>query len=289
MEQLVVSTIELAGFFTLLGLAYFIVLEGTGIFDFIVGPLAMIAALGASWLAIEHGLGPVVAVLIGIVLASVLSALAELVVVRPVEARTNGEELPALVALAAMLFFLQEAAGTLFGRSSLPGQLVWQSEPVSVGGALVTSSQIVLVIATVVVFASIALWRRLTPMGRTLKAIGDNGAAARLLGLPVARIRLLASALGGAIAGIAGVVIAPKAGVSFDSGLKWTLWGFLVLVIGGTGSIYGPLVGGVILAALQIWVPYWLGPGWVDYSALIAALLFFGLRPTGIFSRKVRV
>src|SRR5699024_5944830 len=256
------------------------VLEGTGIFDFIVGPIAMIAALGASWLALEHENGPIPAVIMGIVAATLISVIVELLVVKPVETRSGGEELPALIALAATLFFLEELAGTIFGRGSLPGQQIWQFAPIEIWGAYVTSAQVVLAIASVLVFLAVVCWRQFTTVGQTLKAVGDNGDAASLLGLPVRRIRVIASAVGGAVAAIAGVVFAPKAGVSFNSGLEWTLSGFLVLVIGGTGSILGPVVGGLILAALKIWVPYWFGSGWIDYSALLAALLFFGFRPT---------
>lgn len=125
-------------------------------------------------------------------------------------------------------------------------------------------------------------------MGRLLRAVGDNKEAAQLLGLPVGRVRLVAFVIGGLIAAIAGILFASKSGVSFTSGLSWTLTGFLALVIGGTGNIWGPLVGGLLLGAVQVFTPFYfdkLGPATV---ILVLALVFFAFKPEGIFVRKVR-
>jgi branched-chain amino acid transport system permease protein len=120
-------------------------------------------------------------------------------------------------------------------------------------------------------------------------AVGDNQPAARLLGLPVARIRLVTCALAGAVVGVAGPLFSPQAGVSFGSGLTFALYGFIALVIGGRGTVWAPLAGGLVLATLQVWSSYWLGTAWLQYTTFLAALVFFALRPEGIFARRVRV
>jgi branched-chain amino acid transport system permease protein len=118
--------------------------------------------------------------------------------------------------------------------------------------------------------------------------VGENQEAARTLGFPVARIRLVAFAVGGLIAGIAGPLFSSKAGVNFESGLSYSLFGFIALVIGGTGSIWAPLAGGLFLAALQIAASYLFGSPSLNYATLIVAALFFAFRPEGFFSRRVR-
>ncbi len=121
-----------------------------------------------------------------------------------------------------------------------------------------------------------------------LRAVGDNQEAARTLGLPVGRVRLVAFAISGLIAGIAGPLFAPKAGVGFESGLSYSLFGFIALVIGGTGSPWAPLAGGIALAALQMCSSYYLGAAWLNYATLAAAVVFFAIRPQGIFARGIR-
>jgi outer membrane protein TolC len=104
---------------------------------------------------------------------------------------------------------------------------------------------------TLALFGALAAWLRWSRYGQWLRAVGENQQAARTMGFPVARIRLVAFAVGGLIAGVAGPLFSSKAGVSFESGLSYSLFGFIALVIGGTGSVWGPLAGGLFLAALQ--------------------------------------
>lgn len=286
--QLLVSIIEVGCFFSLVALSFLLVLEGAAVFNFALGPYAMAAGLATSWLVTRLGYPVLAALLLGLLAAVVLSALTDVVVIRPIEARLGGAELPALVAVAATLFLIEQLAGTVFGRGDFPGQPVVDAPPVTVGSLTVNAPQIALITGTVLVFGLVAWWLRGTRSGRMLRAVGDNQHAAKLLGLPVARIRMVAFVLSGLIAGLAGVLYAYKAGVNFTSGLQWTLWGFLALVVGGTGSVWAPLLGGMLLATVQIMVPYFFGSAAADYAILLVALVFFALRPTGLVTRRVR-
>jgi branched-chain amino acid transport system permease protein len=134
----------------------------------------------------------------------------------------------------------------------------------------------------------VALWLRLGGTGRLLRAIGDNKQAAAVLGLPVSRARLTAFVLGGLVAAVAGLLYAPKAGVGFETGLTWTLSGFLALVVGGTGTVWAPLVGGLLVGGVEVFVPYYLGSAAPNYVILGIALVFFAFRPEGMFSRRIR-
>ena len=287
--QVWVSVAQIGCFFALLALGYFIVLNGAGFFNFALGPYTMFSALMSSWLVFVQGWQLWMAVVAGIAATVVLAMLTELLVVRPVERRAGGEELPALIAVVAVLFAIAQLAGTLFGRRPLPGR-AWLvlDNPVQVGTAYVDGQTIVTVAVTVVVFALLAGWLRFSAYGKMLRAVGDNQEAARTLGLPVSRVRLVAFAISGLVAGIAGPLFAPKAGVGFESGLSYSLFGFIALVIGGTGSPWAPLAGGVALAALQISSSFFLGAAWLNYATLVAAVVFFAIRPEGIFARRVR-
>lgn len=286
--QLWLSAIEIGCFFGLIALSYLLILVGAGFFNFALGPYSMTGGLATSWLVLNHQIPLVLAILISVTLVIGLAVITELGVVRPVQARSGGGELPALVSVAAVLFAVQQAAGLIFGRVPLPGQQLFQAGPWTIGSAALFSSSALLVVVTVVLFTATAVWMRVSRMGRLLRAVGDNKDAASLLGLPVGRVRLVAFILGGIIAAIAGILFASKSGVSFTSGLGWTLTGFLALVIGGTGSIWGPLLGGLLLGAVQVFIPFYfsnLGPGTV---ILAIALVFFALKPEGLFVRRVR-
>lgn len=286
--QLWISALEIGCFFGLLALAYYLVLVGAGFFNFAIGPYAMAAGLCTSWLVIQHGFGIWAAAGIAVGLTTVLAGLTELVVVRPVQRRSGGGELPALVAVAAVLFTIQQLAGYMFGYTTLPGQNLLTFTPVHVGGATVQPSTVLLLVVTVVAFVATALWIRLTRSGRLLRAVGDSTHAATLLGLPVSRIRLVAFLLSGALAAVTGLLFAPKAGVNSLSGLNWALSGFLAIVVGGTGSVWAPLLGGLLLGGVEVFVPYYFGGQSQVYGLLVVALVFFAFKPQGLFVRRVR-
>lgn len=286
--QLWLSALEMGCFFGMLALAYYLVLVGAGFFNFAIGPYAMMGGLCTSWLVIEYDMGVWSAAAIAVGATVVLAALTELVVVRPVQRRSGGGELPALVAVAAVLFAIQQFAGYVFGHPTLPGQSLATFDPVTVGPATLQPSALLLMVVTVVAFVATALWIRYTRTGRLLRAVGDSTHAARLLGLPVSRVRLVAFLLAGVLAAVTGLLFAPKAGVNSLSGLSWSVSGFLAVVVGGTGSVWAPLVGGLLLGAVEVFVPYYFGGQSHVYGLLLVALLFFALRPQGLFVRTVR-
>jgi branched-chain amino acid transport system permease protein len=287
--QLWVAVIEDGCFFGLLALAYYLNLTGAGFFNFAIGALAMAPALGVSWLVADHGWAvwpAIVAALVGVV---VLAVITELGVVRPVHARSGGGELPALVAVAAILFAVIQLAGLVFGHHSRRGQEVWRTDAFQIGSATVDPITVPLVVVTVVAFVALACWLRLTRQGRLVRAIGDATGAARVLGLPVSRARLVSFVLAALVAAVAGLLFAGKSGVSSDNALHWTLLGFLALVIGGTGSVWAPLLGGVLLAIGQVFIPFYFGGAVLSYVLVAVAMVFFAFRPQGIFTARVRV
>jgi branched-chain amino acid transport system permease protein len=288
-SQLWVAVVEDGCFFGLLALAYFLNLTGAGFFNFAIGAVGMASALGASWLVDSHGWSMWPAVIVAAIGAMALAAVTELAVVRPVQARSGGGELPALVAVSAALFAIVQLANLLFGSDSRRGQPFLTTGQFHLGSAVVDPITVPLVAVTVVAFVAAASWLRFTSQGRLVRAIGDSTAAARVLGYPVGRTRLVAFVLAGLVAAVACLVFAGKGGVSSTNALQWTLDGFLALVIGGTGSIWAPLLGGLVLAIGQIFIPFYFGGAAFSYALVIVALVFFAFRPQGIFTATVRV
>ena len=283
-----ISALQMGCFFGLLALAYYLVLVGAGFFNFAIGPYAMVSGLFTSYLVIEEEVPLWPAVLIAVLTSIVLAVATELLVVRPVQKRSGGGELPALVAVAAVLFAVQQIAGDQLGYLTLPGQPLLTIDPIAIGETYLQPGAILMVVATIVTFAAVAVWIRATRSGRLLRAVGDSTPAAKLLGLPVNRVRLVAFALSGLIAAVAGLLFSTKAGVNNLSGLSWAVSGFLALVIGGSGSIVAPLVGGLLFGVVEVFVPYYLGGNAHVYAMLIIALLFFAVKPEGLFVKRVR-
>lgn len=287
--QLWLAGAEIGCFFALVALSIYLVVVGASFFNFAAGPYAMAAGLLAGYASAQWGVPIIAGAALGVTAAVGISLVTEVVVVRPVQRRSGGAELPALVAVTATLFAIQQLAGTIFGRTPVSVANLLPLPDFHLGPVSVQGTTATIILVTVAVLVATVLWLRATTTGRLLRAVGDNHDAARMIGVNVTRVRLWAFGLSGAIAGIAGVVFAAKSGAQFTSGLSWTLTGFLALVVGGTGKPWAPLVGGLALGWVQVFGSFYFGATGSSIAIFLVALVFFAFRPEGLFQRKVRV
>ncbi|WP_063126963.1 branched-chain amino acid ABC transporter permease [Nocardia fusca] len=287
--QLWLAGAEIGCFFALVALSIYLVVVGASFFNFAAGPYAMAAGLLAGYASAQWGVPVIAGAALGVVAAVAISLVTDIVVVRPVQRRSGGAELPALVAVTATLFAIQQLAGTIFGRTPVSVANLLPLPDFHLGPVSVQGTTATIILVTAVVLVATVVWLRSTTTGQLLRAVGDNHDAARMIGVNVTRVRWWAFGLSGAIAGIAGVVFAAKSGAQFTSGLSWTLTGFLALVVGGTGKPWAPLAGGLALGWVQVFGSFYFGATGSSIAIFLVALVFFAFRPEGLFQRKVRV
>jgi branched-chain amino acid transport system permease protein len=143
--------------------------------------------------------------------------------------------------------------------------------------------QVMVIVATVVLVALLALVVHRTAAGRALRAVAENREVARLLGVSAGRVTLLAFALSGALAGAAGVLICLHYGavtpyVGVDIGLK----AIAVMVVGGTTRIWGALVAGPLIGIVEVMTVAYGGSQLRDFVVYGFMILILLLRPRGI-------
>lgn len=273
--------------YSLLGLAMLLVFMSARLMDMAVGAYGMIAGLGAAWFASHLGLPIGAAIVLGLALGIVAGVVAEQFVVRPLQRRTDAE-VPILMALVALLFAISQVGGIVFGRTPLTAPAIVEGEPINLLGGVIQPNVVLVAGITVLVFVGVWLLVKRSRYGRLLRAIGDNIAAAQVLGFEIRRVRLATAATAGVVAGLAGVFAGSLNGLSFASALPYTFFAFIAMVVGGTGSVWGPLLGGFLLSAVQVYSAFHLGGEYLDYSTMAMALLVFTFRPQGLISHHVR-
>ncbi|GAA5186170.1 branched-chain amino acid ABC transporter permease [Rugosimonospora acidiphila] len=118
-------------------------------------------------------------------------------------------------------------------------------------------------------------------VGVRMRAVSDDATAAALLGLPVRRLTLLAFAVAGALAGLAGLLIAPGQSISVDSGVVLGLKAIAGATLGGLGSIRGALAGGLVIGLIEAFAVQasFLGPRYADVLPLAIVVLALALAP----------
>ena len=123
-----------------------------------------------------------------------------------------------------------------------------------------------------------------TALGRAFRATSDNPQVAQLMGLDNAHVFALAMALSLAVVAIAGVFLAVRANFDPSIGPARLIFGFEAVIIGGLGSLWGTLVGGILLGVAQA-IGAHLDPGWQVLAGHLAFLLVLAIRPQGLFPK----
>ena len=247
------------------------------------GDLIVLAAYVA--LAVTEALG--VNPLLSILAVAPLMAGIGYVLQRGVLNRTLGDDLlPPLLVTFGLSIIIQNGLLELFtadSRKLNAGSVEIDSIQLGGGLAIGTLPLIQFVLAVAVIAGLQWLFYR-TALGRAFRATSDDQSVAQLMGLNTSHIFGLAMAVSLAIIAIAGVLLAVRANFDPSIGPARLIFGFEAVIIGGLGSMWGTLAGGVILGVAQA-IGAKIDPGWNLLAGHIAFLLVLALKPEGLFPK----
>jgi branched-chain amino acid transport system permease protein len=258
-----VTGIALGSSFALVGSGFVVVHRVTRVVNFAQGSLAVFGAMIASTLLagrLPHPVSEIATVGICALIGLVFGLIAL--------GRKGTDPLNSLIVTLGLAMLSTAVVVWLWGQDpvSPPGL----EGTVSILGAEVQRQRVLVLGATLVTFAALGLFFSRTYVGKGLTACASNPRAARIVGINVRRMGLLAFALAGGLGGLAGVLIAPTNAISVYSDLPLALSGFAAAVFGGLSSPGRTLVGGLILGvAGQLAAGYWNG----SYQTQVALLL----------------
>jgi branched-chain amino acid transport system permease protein len=152
--------------------------------------------------------------------------------------------------------------------------------------AIVTQTQLLIVLASwlfAVLISSLVQW---TKLGKAIRAVSDDPMAARVVGIDSERIIQAVFFIGSTVAGAAGILISAETNLEPSMGLNAVMKAIIASIIGGVGSIPGALVGGLLLGLIENGSAYWLQAAWKDAIAFGVLIAFLALRPSGIFGKR---
>jgi len=153
---------------------------------------------------------------------------------------------------------------------------------VSIFGATLTIQRLALVIIAAVVTAGLYLLVERTRLGLALRAVAQDQEAAMLQGIPYRRVALYGFMIGAALAACAGVLMAPINAVTTVSGDEFLIKAFIIIIIGGLGSVAGAIVGGLFIAMIESVGGYFFDPSTATLAMFVLVIVFLLVRPQGI-------
>jgi len=247
------------------------------------GDLIVLAAYVALMVTTGLGINPLVSLLI----VAPLMALIGYALQRGILNQTLGPDLlPPLLVTFGLSVIIQNGLLELFtadSRKLQAGGIEVSSLNLGGGLAIGTLPLIQFVVAIAVIAALQLIFYR-TALGRAFRATSDEPAVAQLVGLDNRHVFALAMALSLAVVAIAGVFLAVRANFDPAIGPARLIFGFEAVIMGGLGSMWGTLAGGIILGVAQA-IGAQIDPGWQLLAGHIAFLVVLAIRPEGLFPK----
>lgn len=265
LAQYLATGLVVGGVYALIGLGFVIVYSVTRIINFAQGELVMLGALGTVTL-VGAGLPVPAALLATVAGVAAVGALLERVAVHPLR---HAPGLVVLIVTIGASIALRGAALLAWGTDPFALPPFTTGPPVRILGAVVVRQGLwVLGVAGLVFLALWGFFTRTYP-GAALRACAVNPRAARLMGIRVDRMYLLAFALAAGLGAVAGAVIAPITYATYDMGLMLGLKGFVAAVLGGLVSPLGAIAGGFLLGVLESLAAGLVSSGYKDAVAFM--------------------
>jgi branched-chain amino acid transport system permease protein len=247
------------------------------------GDLIVLAAYLALLATTALGIDPIVSLLVVVPLMAAIGYALQ----RGVLNYTLGDDLlPPLLVTFGLSIIIQNGLLELFtadSRKLNAGSVEIATIPVAQGLYIGVLPLLQFVLAVAVVAGLQLLFYR-TALGRAFRATSDDQSVARLMGLNTSHVFALAMALSLAVVAIAGVLLAIRANFDPSIGPARLIFGFEAVIIGGLGSMWGTLAGGIILGVAQA-VGSKIDPGWQLLAGHLVFLLILAVRPQGLFPK----
>jgi branched-chain amino acid transport system permease protein len=247
------------------------------------GDLIVLAAYVALMVTTTLGLDPLIALL----LVTPIMAAIGYALQRGLLNRTLGDDLlPPLLVTFGLSIIIQNGLLELFtadSRKLQAGAIEIQTFQLIEGVWVGLLPLIQFVVAVAVIAALQVLFYR-TALGRAFRATSDDQPVAQLMGLDTRHVFAMAMALSLAVVAVAGVFLAVRANFDPAIGPARLIFGFEAVIIGGLGSMWGTLAGGVILGVSQA-IGAQIDPGWQLLAGHLAFLAILAVRPQGFFPK----
>jgi branched-chain amino acid transport system permease protein len=280
--QSVLSGILVGGVYALIGIGLTIIFGVMRVINFAHGELLMLG-MYATWLIFTNlGLDPFVSIVLVAPLLFLWGAFLQKVFINRVLDALPQNQILLTIGLGLVM------SNTVMLKYTSNYQILttsYSSSSFDLGGISVSQPLLVSFLITVAITAGLYLFLLKTDTGQAIRATAQDRDAAQLMGINVQRMSVLAFGIGSALAGTAGALISPTYYIFPQVGSTFTLKAFVIVVLGGMGSVVGATLGGVIIGVTESLAAVYVASGLKELVvfALFLALLLF--KPAGLLGK----
>ena len=282
-----INGISLGSIYAIIALGYTMVYGIARMLNFAHGDIIMVGGFAIFTVVSTMGLPPLVGILVGVAVCTVLGVVIETIAYRPLRGASS---LAVLITAIGVSYLLQNIALLVFGSNARQFTSVVNVPNLKLAGGQLSISgvTIVTILTCIVIMVALTTFIKKTKIGQAMLAVSEDKGAATLMGINVNRTIAITFAIGSALAAIAGALLCSTyPSLTPYTGSMPGIKAFVAAVFGGIGSIPGALIGGIILGIIENLSKAYISSQLSDaivFSVLIVVLL---VRPTGILGKKI--
>ena len=273
--------ILLGGIYAMVAVGLNLIFGVIRVVNFAHGELVMLGMYGAWACTTYLHIDVYLSLLIVIPVLFVVGLVIQRLVIQPLQ----NEHMMQMFATFALLTILQNVVLVLTRGEGYSVNTVLSGAALELGDVRLTATRLVILFSVTAIAVGLHLFLAHTLVGKSIRAVTQDRNAARLMGINVERTFAVTFGIGAALAGLAGVLLAPIYTLSPGIGGNFIFAAFAVVVLGGLGSVAGAYAGGMIVGVVESFAGYYIDPELkqaVWFLIFLAVLVF---RPSGLFGQ----
>src|SRR5919204_3154887 len=281
--QSILSGVLIGGVYALIGIGLTLIFGVMRVINFAQGELVMVGMYCTFWLFLLLGIDPFVSVLLTGPAMFILGAILQRSLINRVLDALPQNQILLTIGIGLVL---SNTAMLVFTSDYRILSTSYSSSSVALGAMRLSTPLIYCFLITAAITAVLYWFLVKTDMGHAIRATAQDRDAAQLMGVNVRTMAVFAFGLGAALAGAAGALVAPIYYIYPQVGGAFTLKAFVVVVLGGMGSIIGATLGGVLIGVAESVSATYIGSGWKDVCVYVIFLLVLLLKPSGLLGKS---
>ena len=275
--QVIMNSIVLGLTLALMGIGLTLIYGILLVVNFAHGEFYMLGAVFLYYVVNMSHLGYWGSAIIAIVAVGVLGWVLEVLVFR----RFHGDLIGGAIAAIALTVGIESITWEVWGPRTRAVAVPVQGTT-HFFGAVITNDRLLMAIVSLVTILALTWFIKYHKVGKAMRAVSQDSEAARVQGISSMRISALAFGLATALAALAGVLVAPNTFINPAMGSVPLTFAFIVVIIGGMGSVAGSLIASMIIGLQQNLTALWLGEQWSICVAFALAIIVLVVSPRGL-------
>jgi len=282
LAQLILNGILLGGLYSLISIGLTLIFGVIRVVNFAHGEFLMLAMYITFWLNSLQGVDPYFSLLLVVPLLFLAGLIAHRLVIQPILGAPSYMQIFATVGLSLVM---QNMALFFWKADFRSVESFCSTTSIRLLALICGAPKVIAFSASVFITFALHLFLKETYLGKAIRAVVQDREAAQLMGIDIYRIYLVTFGLGTACVGVAGALMMPIYTVCPTVGVYFVLTAFVVVVLGGLGSLPGAFLGGLIIGVVESLAGFFISPQLKEAIYFVIFLAVLVVRPSGLFGQ----